>query len=145
MFPFLGAPWTWFNLEIPLVNLPSVTLPRAKHSVVMEPAGVVGVEAIMTDRKSAVLAALRALMAEGDLLERHDWRSVSREALSGSAPAQYIVATGFEELGDDTQAQEWYQLSAEQGYLPAISKLTGQNSAPLPDASALPMRIGDSR
>jgi len=99
----------------------------------------------MADRKIAVLAALRALITEGDLLERHDWRSVSREALSGSAPAQYIVATGFEELGDDTQAQEWYQLSAAQGYLPAMSKLTGQSSVPLPDASALPMRVGNDR
>lgn len=99
----------------------------------------------MADRKSAVLAALRALMAKGDLFERQDWQSVSREALSGSAPAQYIVATGFEELGDDTQAEEWYQLSAAQGYLPAISKLTGQSSVPLPDAPALPMRIGNNQ
>jgi hypothetical protein len=89
----------------------------------------------MSDRNSAVLAALRSLTTEGNLLELQDWQSVAREAFSGSAPAQYIVAIGFEELGDVSQARHWYQLSAAQGYLPAISKLTGQSSVPLPSAS----------
>jgi hypothetical protein len=145
MLPFLGALLDLVQPGNAFRYLPCVILRWAKHGVFIESAGVGGVEAVMADRKIAVLAALRALITEGDLLERHDWRSVSREALSGSAPAQYIVATGFEELGDDTQAQEWYQLSAAQGYLPAMSKLTGQSSVPLPDASALPMRVGNDR
>jgi hypothetical protein len=95
----------------------------------------------MSDQKRAVLAALRALTAEGDLLELQDWQSVASEAFAGSAPAQYIVATGFEELGNASQAREWYALSAAQGYLPALSKLTSQNPAPSPGMSSSPMRV----
>jgi hypothetical protein len=88
----------------------------------------------MSDRKHAVLTALRALTAKGDLLGLQDWQSVADEAFAGSAPAQYIVATGFEELGNASQAREWYELSAAQGYLPALLKLTSQNPAPPPEA-----------
>ena len=88
----------------------------------------------MAELEPAVLAALRALATENDVLEGQDWQVVAQEALSGSAPAQYIVASGLEQLGDVIQARKWYQLSAAQGYLPAVSRLSGQSSMPPADA-----------
>jgi hypothetical protein len=41
-----------------------------------------------------------------------DWRAIASEARAGSAPAQYIVATAFEGLGDFTQVRNWYKRSA---------------------------------
>jgi len=76
----------------------------------------------MSEQESAVLSALQALTME-HLLEPEIWQSIAAEALSGVAPAQYIVATAFEELGNMRQAREWFELSAAQGHAPALAKL----------------------
>jgi TPR repeat protein len=55
------------------------------------------------------------------LVELEIWNSIASEALAGSAPAQYIVATAFKELGNMTQAREWFELSAAQGHAPALA------------------------
>lgn len=72
---------------------------------------------------SALLSALQSLAGKNSVLDQQDWRSIASEALTGSAPAQYIVATAFEKLGNFTEALAWYEKSAAQGHLPALSKL----------------------
>ena len=57
-------------------------------------------EASMSERESAVLSALQALTIEHSSLEPEIWHSIAGEALAGTASAQYIVATAFEELGN---------------------------------------------
>lgn len=73
--------------------------------------------------EQTVLAALQSLAGEDSALAEKDWQAIAAEALRGSAPAQYIVATGFEKLGDITQALAWYEKSAIQRYSPARAKL----------------------
>ena len=83
----------------------------------------------MSERESAVLSALQAFAMEHNSLEPEIWHSISVEALSGIAPAQYIVAAAFEELGNMSQAREWFELSAAQGHAPAIAKLASYSAA----------------
>ncbi len=87
----------------------------------------------MSERQDPVLSILQALAIEHDSIEPEIWNSIAGEALAGSAPAQYIVATAFEERGDMRQAQEWFELSAAQGHNPALVKLSGYSAALLHD------------
>jgi hypothetical protein len=88
-----------------------------------------GQESSMSERKNAVLAALQALAIRHSWLETEIWHSIAVEALAGIAPAQYIVATAFEELDNIRQAREWFELSAAQGYAPALAKLASDSAA----------------
>ena len=83
----------------------------------------------MSERKNAVLAALQALAIRHSWLETEIWHSIAVEALAGIAPAQYIVATAFEELDNLRQAREWFELSAAQAYAPALAKLASYSAA----------------
>jgi TPR repeat protein len=76
-----------------------------------------------------MLSALQALVVEHSLLEPEIWHSIAVAALSGIAPAQYIVATAFEELGNLKQASEWFELSAAQKHAPALVKLASYSAA----------------
>ena len=95
----------------------------------------------MSEREGAVLSALQALAMEHSSLEPEIWHSIATEALSGSAPAQYIVATALEELGNMRQAQEWFERSAAQGHAPALAKLASYGAAL---SQALPSHSGFS-
>ena len=75
-----------------------------------------------------ILDALQCLASNSPAFSIEDWRAIASEALSGSAPAQYIVATAFEERGDLTQARDWYERSAAQHYHPAVSRLAALQS-----------------
>jgi TPR repeat protein len=75
----------------------------------------------MSERESAVLSALQTLAIEHSSLEPDIWHSIASEAIAGSAPAQYIVAIALEDLGNMAQAREWFELSAAQGYAPALA------------------------
>jgi TPR repeat protein len=86
-------------------------------------------EASMSELESSVLLALQALAIEHRLLEPDIWHSIAREAIAGSAPAQCIVAIALEGLGDMKQAREWFELSAAQGYAPALAKLASYSAA----------------
>jgi len=70
-----------------------------------------------------MLSALQSFAIEHSSLEPEIWHSIASEAIAGSAPAQYIVASAFEELGNITHAQEWLALSAAKGHAPALAKL----------------------
>ena len=95
----------------------------------------------MSERESAALSALQALAIENSSLEPEIWNSIASEALAGSAPAQYIVGTAFEGLGDMRQAREWLEPSAAQGYVPALIKVSSYGAA-LPDRlSSSPRRV----
>jgi TPR repeat protein len=83
----------------------------------------------MSELESSVLLALQALAIEHRSLEPEIWRSIAREAIAGNAPAQYIVATTVEHFGNMTQAREWLELSAAQGYAPALAKLANYGAA----------------
>lgn len=76
-----------------------------------------------------IVFALRNLMGNQSMLEGQECQAIADEAMAGSAPAQYIVATAFENLGDLDQANEWYRRSAEQQYAPAFSKLPAAANA----------------
>jgi len=73
--------------------------------------------------KGLVLDALCFLASKSPAFATEDWQAIASEALAGSAPAQYIVATAFEGLGDFTQARDWYEQSAARQYRPAVSRL----------------------
>jgi len=77
----------------------------------------------MSERESAMSLALQAFAIGHSSLEPEIWRSIADEAIAGSAPAQYMVAIALEDLGDRTQAREWFELSAAQGHAPALAKL----------------------
>jgi len=68
-----------------------------------------------------MLSALQAFAIGHSSLEPEIWRSIADEAIAGSAPAQYMVAIALEDLGNMTQAREWFELSAAQGYAPALA------------------------
>jgi TPR repeat protein len=87
----------------------------------------------MSERQDPVLATLQSLAIEHGSLEPEVWHSIAGEALAGSAPAQYIVATIFENLGDMRQAQQWFELSAAKGHAPALVKLSSYRVASLHD------------
>jgi TPR repeat protein len=87
----------------------------------------------MSEQQDPVLSALQVLAIEHGSLEPEIWNSIAGEALAGSAPAQYIVATAFENLSDMGQAQEWFELSAAQGHAPALVKLSSYSAALLHD------------
>jgi len=95
----------------------------------------------MSEQQTPLLSTLRALAIEHDSLEPEIWHSIAGEALAGSAPAQYIVATAFENLGDMRQAQEWFQLSSVQGHSPALVKLSSYSAALLPGVPSSSLRI----
>jgi TPR repeat protein len=78
--------------------------------------------------QSLILDALQFLASERTAFAIEDWHAIAAEALAGSAPAQYIVATAFEGLGDFTQARDWYEQSAAQQYRPAVSRLAALQS-----------------
>jgi TPR repeat protein len=80
----------------------------------------------MSEREDPVLSTLQALASEHGSPEI--WNSIAGEALAGSAPAQYIVATIFETLGNMRQAQEWFELSAAKGHAPALVKLSSYSA-----------------
>lgn len=82
-----------------------------------------------SEPEKAVLAALQALAIEHSSLELEIWESIASEAFASSALAQYIVASAFEELGNMKQAQKWFELSAAQGHVPAIVKLSSYSAA----------------
>ena len=73
--------------------------------------------------KGLILDALQSYASKHPAFAIEDWWAIASEALAGSAPAQYIVATAFEGLGDFTQAREWYEQSAAQQYRHAISRI----------------------
>lgn len=75
-----------------------------------------------------ILGALQFLASKTPAFVLEDWRAIASEALAGSAPAQYVVATAFEGLGDLPQARDWYERSAAQHYPPAVSRLTARHS-----------------
>ena len=75
-----------------------------------------------------ILDALQFLASKTPAFVLEDWRAIASEALAGSAPAQYVVATAFEGLGDFTQARAWYERSATQQYRPAVSRLAALHS-----------------
>jgi len=77
----------------------------------------------MSERESAMSLALQAFAIDRSSLEPGIWHSIADEAIAGSAPAQYIVAIALEDLGNMTQAREWFELSAAQGHPPALAKL----------------------
>ena len=78
--------------------------------------------------RGLILDALQPLASQNPAFAMEDWKAIASEALAGSAPAQYIVATAFEGLGDLTQARDWYEQSAAQQYRPAVSKLAALQS-----------------
>lgn len=78
--------------------------------------------------RGLILDALQSLASRTPAFAMEDWRAIASEALAGSAPAQYIVATAFEGLGDFTQARDWYEQSAAQQYRPAVSRLAALQS-----------------
>ena len=78
--------------------------------------------------KGSILNTLQLLASKSPAFTSEDWRAVASAALAGSAPAQYIVATAFEALGDFTQARDWYKLASAQHYRPAVSKLAALQS-----------------
>jgi TPR repeat protein len=67
-----------------------------------------------------LLLRLQSLAGENCSLTDEEWEAIASEALGGSAPAQFIVATAFEKTGDKLRAEEWYVRAARQGYLPAV-------------------------
>jgi TPR repeat protein len=71
----------------------------------------------------SILEALQSLASKNSAFAMEDWRAIASEARAGSAPAQYIVATAFEGLGDFTQVRNWYKRSATQQYRPAVLRL----------------------
>jgi TPR repeat protein len=73
--------------------------------------------------ESLLFSIIENLASKDCSLSAQDWQAIVCEALAGSAPAQYIVATAFEKSGDTLRADDWYLFSAKQGYYPAISKL----------------------
>jgi TPR repeat protein len=75
-----------------------------------------------------ILDALQFLASKSSAFALEDWRAIASEALAGSAPAQYIVATAFEGLGDFTRARDWYKQSAAQQYRPAALRLAALQS-----------------
>jgi len=83
----------------------------------------VKLEASMSERESAMSLALQAFAIDRSSLEPEIWHSIADEAIAGSAPAQYMVAIALEDLGNMTQAREWFELSAAQGHAPALAKL----------------------
>jgi TPR repeat protein len=85
----------------------------------------------MSEREMAVLSALQVLAIVHISLEPEIWHSIAVEALSGIAPAQYIVATAFEELGNMSKAREWFELAAAQGHTPALIKLAHYGASPV--------------
>ncbi len=95
----------------------------------------------MPVRQDPVLSALQVLAIEHDSLEPEIWHSIAGEAFAGSAPAQYIVATIFENLGDMRQAQEWFELSAAKGHAPALVKLSGYGAALLGGVPSSDLRV----
>ncbi len=74
----------------------------------------------MHDPTRHLFLRLQSLAGENCSLTEADWEAIVSEALAGSAPAQFIVATAFERTGDTMRAEEWYVRAAEQGYLPAV-------------------------
>ena len=76
----------------------------------------------MLDDLAEILSALQELGEANSPLDYQDWQDIANEALSGSAPAQYIVATAFEKSGDRKRAADWFRRSARQGYSPAAHK-----------------------
>lgn len=83
----------------------------------------------MSDPENAELTARQAVAIRYGSLDPEICDSIASEAFAGSAPAQYIVATAFENLGDMRQARQWFELSAVQGYAPAVVKLSGYSAA----------------
>jgi TPR repeat protein len=75
-----------------------------------------------------ILDALQFLASKTPAFAIEDWRAIASEALAGSAPAQYIVATAFEGQGDISLARDWYERSAAQQYPPAVSRLAAIQS-----------------
>jgi len=70
-----------------------------------------------------LLDGLQFLASKNPAFVMEEWQAIACQALVGCAPAQYIVATAFEGLGDFTQARNWYEQSAAQQYRPAILRL----------------------
>jgi TPR repeat protein len=108
---------------------PCILPPFFAHAVMKGQVRFLKQEVSMSERESAVLSALQTLAMEHSSLEPEIWHSIAIEALSGSAPAQYIVATALEELGNMRQAQEWFERSAAQGHAPALAKLASYSAA----------------
>jgi TPR repeat protein len=98
-------------------------------------------EASMSERQDPLLSALQSLAIEHGSLEPEIWIFIASEALAGSAPAQYIVATAFESLGDMKQAREWFELSAAKGHAPALVKLSSYSAALLHDVPSSDLRV----
>jgi TPR repeat protein len=73
--------------------------------------------------QGSILDAVQLLARDCPVFGAETWRVIASEAVVGSAPAQYIVAKAFEDLGDCTKAREWYERSAAKQYRPAISRL----------------------
>lgn len=67
--------------------------------------------------------AFQFLASNGSGFAIEDWKAIAADALAGSAPAQYLVTTAFESLGDFSEAAYCYAQSAAQLFSPAISKL----------------------
>jgi hypothetical protein len=82
----------------------------------------------LMSHQGLILDTLQFLASQNPAFVMEDWRAIASEALAGSAPAQYIVATAFEGLGDLTQARDWYGQSAAQQYHPAVSRLAALQS-----------------
>ncbi len=75
-----------------------------------------------------ILDALQFLASKNPAFVMEEWQAIACQALAGSAPAQYIVATAFEGRGDFAQARDWYEQSAAQHYRPAILRLVTLHS-----------------
>ena len=75
-----------------------------------------------------ILDALQFFSIKNPDFAIEDWQAIVSEALAGSAPAQYIVATAFEARGDFALARDWCERSAAQQYSPAVSKLAAFRS-----------------
>lgn len=65
-----------------------------------------------------IAAGLQEFGLEADLVD-----PILTEAEDGSAPAQFIVASALEKSCGSAEATQWYQLSARQGYRPALERL----------------------
>ncbi len=49
--------------------------------------------------------------------------AILRTALEGNAVAQFIVGASFEAAGDEGEAADWYEKSAQRGHGPALIKI----------------------